>query len=106
MLASFEKTADHLYEASYHGQVNEINGVSESIITGKPINLGTGLFKLVQRHRRSDMVPDSHKLTLDLDDTLEGMSSPMPIGRRAKLFDVPEFHVNLYGSKKSYSFAR
>ncbi|KAF2353837.1 RNA polymerase alpha subunit [Trinorchestia longiramus] len=93
MLASFEKTADHLYEASYHGQVNEINGVSESIITGKPINLGTGLFKIMNQHRRSDAVPASHKLSLDIEDVEEDR---MPMRRRPLLFDTPEFHVPLY----------
>ena len=46
MLASFEKTADHLFDAAYYGQKDEISGVSECIIMGIPMPLGTGLFQL------------------------------------------------------------
>lgn len=49
MLASFEKTTDHLFEAAYHGQTDEICGVSECIIMGKPMQVGTGMFKLVHK---------------------------------------------------------
>ncbi|XP_074647199.1 DNA-directed RNA polymerase III subunit RPC1-like [Tubulanus polymorphus] len=49
MLASFEKTADHLFEAAYHGQRDDICGVSECIIMGIPMNIGTGLFKLLHQ---------------------------------------------------------
>merc|ERR1711871_934414 len=48
MLASFEKTTDHLFDAAVHGRVDEIVGVSECIIMGIPIPLGTGLFKLLK----------------------------------------------------------
>lgn len=44
--ASFEKTADHLFDAAIHGRVDEVTGVSESIIMGIPMPTGTGLFKL------------------------------------------------------------
>ena len=40
MLASFEKTADHLFDAAYYGQKDEINGVSECIIMGIPMAVG------------------------------------------------------------------
>lgn len=50
MLASFEKTTDHLFEAAFYGQQDEINGVSECIIMGKPMALGTGLFKMLHHH--------------------------------------------------------
>ena len=42
MLASFEKTSDHLFDAAYYGQKDAIKGVSESIILGIPMNVGTG----------------------------------------------------------------
>ncbi|KAJ3336300.1 hypothetical protein HDU93_003104, partial [Gonapodya sp. JEL0774] len=48
MLASFEKTTDHLFEASFYGKKDSINGVSECIIMGVPMSIGTGLFKLQQ----------------------------------------------------------
>jgi DNA-directed RNA polymerase III subunit RPC1 len=48
MLASFEKTTDHLFEASFYGKQDRIQGVSECIIMGVPMQLGTGMFKLLQ----------------------------------------------------------
>lgn len=50
MLASFEKTADHLFNASVHGREDKIEGVSECIIMGIPMQIGTGMFKLRQRY--------------------------------------------------------
>ncbi len=47
MLASFEKTTDHLFDAAVHSREDAIVGVSECIIMGVPIPLGTGLFKLL-----------------------------------------------------------
>ncbi|KAL3802193.1 hypothetical protein HJC23_001737 [Cyclotella cryptica] len=49
MLASFEKTTDHLFDAAVHGRTDAIDGVSECIIMGIPIPIGTGLFKLLKR---------------------------------------------------------
>ena len=49
MLASFEKTTDHLFDAAVHGRSDAIVGVSECIIMGIPIPLGTGLFKLLKK---------------------------------------------------------
>lgn len=49
MLASFEKTADHLFNASVNGRVDKIEGVSECIIMGIPMQLGTGMLKVRQR---------------------------------------------------------
>ena len=49
MLASFEKTTDHLFEAAVHSRTDAVAGVSECIIMGIPIPLGTGIFKLLQR---------------------------------------------------------
>ncbi|XP_061612473.1 DNA-directed RNA polymerase III subunit RPC1 isoform X2 [Phyllopteryx taeniolatus] len=72
MLASFEKTADHLFDAAYFGQKDSVCGVSECIIMGIPMNIGTGLFKLL------------HKA--DRDPALAG---------RPLLFDNADFHVPL-----------
>ena len=55
MLASFEKTADHLFDAAAHSRTDHIVGVSECIIMGIPIPLGTGLFKLL--HKAEKVVP-------------------------------------------------
>jgi len=49
MLASFEKTTDHLFDAAAHGRADSIVGVSECIIMGIPIPLGTGMCKLLKK---------------------------------------------------------
>ena len=71
MLASFEKTTDHLFEAAVHSRTDAVAGVSECIIMGIPIPLGTGMFKLLHRTpkvtlaKRKNLlfasVPDQHK---------------------------------------------
>ncbi|XP_010265589.1 PREDICTED: DNA-directed RNA polymerase III subunit 1 [Nelumbo nucifera] len=50
MLASFEKTADHLFNASVNGRDDKIEGVSECIILGIPMQIGTGILKVIQRY--------------------------------------------------------
>lgn len=70
MLASFEKTADHLFEAAFHGQKDAITGVSECIIMGIPMSLGTGVFKLLYKAQHP----------------------PVPV-RRPLTFDCPELHT-------------
>lgn len=52
MLASFEKTTDHLFDAAVHSREDAIVGVSECIIMGVPIPIGTGIFKLVEKHEK------------------------------------------------------
>ena len=45
MLASFEKTTDHLFDASAFGKSDSIAGVSESIIMGNPAAMcGTSMY--------------------------------------------------------------
>ena len=58
MLASFEKTTDHLFDAALHGRTDYIDGVSECIIMGIPMPIGTGMFRL--QHR-------AMKLEVDID---------------------------------------
>ncbi|XP_077989635.1 DNA-directed RNA polymerase III subunit RPC1-like [Glandiceps talaboti] len=70
MLASFEKTADHLFDAAYYGQEDAINGVSECIIMGIPMTIGTGLFKLLHKAEKDSKPP-----------------------KRSLLFDTGDFHV-------------
>ncbi|KAG7254630.1 hypothetical protein CRUP_012384, partial [Coryphaenoides rupestris] len=57
MLASFEKTADHLFDAAYFGQKDSVCGVSECIIMGIPMNIGTGLFKLLHKAEKTPPPP-------------------------------------------------
>jgi DNA-directed RNA polymerase III subunit RPC1 len=47
-LASFEKTPDHLFEAAAGMKRDGIQGVSESIIMGQTMNVGTGAFGVVR----------------------------------------------------------
>lgn len=70
MLASFEKTSDHLFDAALHGQTDSIDGVSECIIMGIPMSIGTGMFKLLHK-------PDKTG----------------PPSRRNLIFDNPVFHL-------------
>jgi DNA-directed RNA polymerase subunit A" len=40
--AAFEVTVSHLLDAAVHGEIDDLNGVTENVIVGKPIKLGTG----------------------------------------------------------------
>ncbi|KAI9684509.1 MAG: hypothetical protein M1829_002319 [Trizodia sp. TS-e1964] len=55
-LASFEKTPDHLFEAAYHMKTDKIQGVSECIIMGQSMGVGTGAFQVVRRLGLGDKV--------------------------------------------------
>jgi DNA-directed RNA polymerase III subunit RPC1 len=48
-LASFEKTPDHLFEAAAGMKTDRIEGVSECIIMGQTMAVGTGAFQIVRR---------------------------------------------------------
>lgn len=48
MLASFEMTVDHLFDAAVHSRADAIAGVSECIIMGRQVPLGSGMFKLLR----------------------------------------------------------
>jgi len=47
-LASFEKTPDHLFDAAVKGKKDTIEGVSECIIMGQSMGLGTGAMKMIR----------------------------------------------------------
>ena len=47
--ASFEQTMDHLLDAAVHSREDSLVGVSECIITGMPIPMGTGLIKILHK---------------------------------------------------------
>nr|WCZ58691.1 DNA-directed RNA polymerase III subunit RPC1 [Seculamonas ecuadoriensis] len=68
MLASFEKTVDHLFEAAAHTRSDAMVGVSECIIMGTPVPLGTGIFKLLQRHSKPVKI---HTARSSLVDSLD-----------------------------------
>jgi DNA-directed RNA polymerase III subunit RPC1 len=62
MLASFEKTSDHLFDAAVHSREDSIVGVSECIIMGVPIPLGTGLFKLLAKPKTQVKIESKKRL--------------------------------------------
>ncbi len=45
--AAFEVTVNHLLDAGLRGDVDELRGVTENVIVGQPIKLGTGHIKLM-----------------------------------------------------------
>ncbi|CAN1772644.1 DNA-directed RNA polymerase III subunit 1 [Linum perenne] len=49
MLASFERTTDHLYSACVNRREDKIEGVSECVIMGIPVPVGTGMLKIRQK---------------------------------------------------------
>jgi DNA-directed RNA polymerase subunit A" len=53
--AAFEVTVNHLLDAAIHGEVDDLNGVTENVIVGKPIKLGTGDVNL----RMGSMAPEA-----------------------------------------------
>ncbi|TGO27463.1 hypothetical protein BPAE_0041g00130 [Botrytis paeoniae] len=58
-LASFEKTPDHLFDAAAGMKTDRIEGVSECIIMGQTMGVGTGAFKVV---RALDLTPEDLKV--------------------------------------------
>ena len=47
--AAFEVTVSHLLDSGMSGDVDELRGVTENVIVGQPIRLGTGNVKLIVR---------------------------------------------------------
>lgn len=50
-LASFEKTTDHLFDAAFYMKMDKVEGVSERIILGQTMNIGTGSFELSVKNK-------------------------------------------------------
>jgi len=65
MLASFEKTTDHLFDAAIYSKTDTIDGVSECIIMGVPMPIGTGLFKILQRENKKDQPTFTRQVLFD-----------------------------------------
>jgi DNA-directed RNA polymerase subunit A" len=49
--AAFEVTVNHLLDAGMRGDVDKLEGVTENIIVGQPIRMGTGDVHLVSRRK-------------------------------------------------------
>jgi len=65
-LASFEKTADHVFDAGIAGKADKIEGVSECVIVGKTMGVGTGSVDVVRNMRWQKR--DAHKLPTAFED--------------------------------------
>jgi len=52
--AAFEVTVNHLLDAAIYGEADDLNGVIENVIVGKPVKLGTGDVDLRMRATKSD----------------------------------------------------
>ena len=46
--AAFEETQKHLYKAAARGEIEDFKGITESIVAGKVIKVGTGMIILTQ----------------------------------------------------------
>jgi len=68
MLASFERTTDFIFDAAAYALKEQVAGVSERIILGTDIPLGTGIFSLLQKHPPSMSKIQEKKLLLDSTD--------------------------------------
>lgn len=47
--AAFEITVDHLLDAGVKGEKDELEGIVENVIVGRPVKLGTGIVEVVMR---------------------------------------------------------
>lgn len=57
LLASFERTMDHLFDAGRYCKTDGLEGVSERIIMGVPMSIGTGSMKVLQRLPEDQLGP-------------------------------------------------
>ena len=49
--AAFEVTVNHLLDAGMRGNVDELRGVTENVIVGQPIKMGTGDIRLIAKKK-------------------------------------------------------
>ncbi|CAK7235226.1 DNA-directed RNA polymerase III subunit C1 (rpo31) [Sporothrix bragantina] len=81
-LASFEKTADHLFDAATSLKSDRIEGVSESVIMGQSMKLGTGCVGVV---RQLDLVGgDLQRRLTVFEDAWRASSMKLAIRSRVK----------------------
>lgn len=91
MLASFEKTSDHLFDAAVHAREDEIEGVSECIIMGIPMPVGTGLAKLVHNPERCALDSMPYPVMRDVTPLTIGARNQKLCAYKAK---EEEYHRN------------
>ncbi|GAA5927574.1 hypothetical protein JCM3775_006021 [Rhodotorula graminis] len=82
MLASFEKTTDHLFNASFNARRDPIQGVSECIILGSPANnVGTAMPALVQDKPK---LPPRYETVFERVERREGAAAGKGAGVKGK----------------------
>lgn len=52
--AAFEITVDHLLKAGIRGEVEDLSGIVENVIVGRPVMLGTGMVELVMKRSKEE----------------------------------------------------
>ena len=82
-LASFEKTADHLFDAGGAGRSDLIEGVSECIIMGKTVSLGTGAMEVVRKMNFFEGQIGARKTTFE-DTWTEVYEAPLERAKAAR----------------------
>ena len=95
--ASFETCHKHLFEAAYKGQSDPLSGVSEKIISGNRVTLGTGSIGLVY----DEKIARENSPSDEEDD----IKIPTPT---KLLFDQEEFHPELasFNVKKEAAYSQ
>ena len=111
LLASFERTTDHLYEAAFYGQKDKISGVSECIITGNPISIGTGMFKILTQGKKECKTTRPkltferlHPSKLGVNSSPEEISAIMSNIKEEEEDGLEEYEVDDLESKGAYFF--
>ena len=84
-LASFEKTPDHLFEAAWHMKKDKIEGVSECIIMGQSMSVGTGAFQVVRKLNLRE--GDLRRKETVFEDCYNELRPPPPPPARRKVND-------------------
>ena len=69
--SSFERTNDILFDAATYGKVDCLRGVSESIIVGKSVPIGTGAFKLFMDKKKFNEEIGNRKNGMSIDEENE-----------------------------------
>jgi len=52
--AAFEVTVNHLLDSGVRGDIDELDGVTENVIVGQPVKLGTGNVKLLAKNDKRE----------------------------------------------------
>ncbi|KAF2427221.1 beta and beta-prime subunits of DNA dependent RNA-polymerase [Tothia fuscella] len=79
-LASFEKTPDHLFDAATRMKTDPIDGVSENIIMGQPVGLGTGSVQ-VMRPLKLKWIPKLPTIEFGPEDKMSFMGRSADMAR-------------------------